>query len=82
MFTQWSEVIHAHPLTFKASQNGLEMGLPKKTVVPTQRKDVEIFYPHEPDLIFAPTGFKPESAKLKIMEIGPLIWLSWMGKIK
>jgi len=65
MFTQWSEVIHAHPLTFKASQNGLEMGLPKKTVVPTQRKDVEIFYPHEPDLIFAPTGFKPESAKLK-----------------
>ncbi len=64
MFTQWSEVLHAHPLTFKATPEGLEMGLPQKKIVPTPRKDVEVFYPHGADLVLAPTGFEPEAAKL------------------
>jgi endoglucanase Acf2 len=64
VFTQWSEVLHANPLTFKATPAGLEMGLPQKQIVPTPREDVEVFYPHGADLVFSPTAFAPESAKL------------------
>lgn len=64
MFTRWSNVLHANPLTFKATENGLEVGLPEKTVVPTERRDVEIHYPHRADITIAPTAFKPEAALL------------------
>ena len=64
MFLQWSEVIHAVPLTFKASAQGLEVGLPSKTIVPTERKDVEVHYPHFADLVLKPTAFAPQSALL------------------
>ena len=64
VFTQWTEVLHANPLTFKATPDGFEMGLPKMQVVPSQRKDTEIFYPHGADLLFTPTAFKPTEANL------------------
>lgn len=64
VFMRWSEVIHAVPLTFKATPNGLEIGLPEKKIVPTERKDVEVHYPHTADLILRPNGFKPEAALL------------------
>lgn len=64
VFMRWSEVIHSVPLTFKATPNGLEIGLPEKKIVPTERKDVEIHYPHSPDLVLRPTAFKPEAALL------------------
>ena len=64
VFTQWTEVLHANPLTFKATQDGFEMGLPTMQVVPSQRKDNEIFYPHGADLLFSPTAFSPTEANL------------------
>lgn len=64
MFTQWSNVLHAIPLTFKATASGLEIGMPQKTVVPTERKDVEIHYPHRADITIQPTAFKPQAALL------------------
>ena len=64
MFTQWSNVIHALPLTFKATAQGLEVGLPEKTVVPTERQDTEIHYPHRADVTIQPTAFTPEAALL------------------
>jgi endoglucanase Acf2 len=64
MFTQWSEVIHAVPLTFKATSTGLEIGQPEKKIVPTERKDVEVHYPHEVDLRLYPTDFQPDAALL------------------
>jgi endoglucanase Acf2 len=64
MYTRWSEVLHAHPLTVKASEKGLEIGLPVKTIVPTPRKDVEIDFPHVADLTISPEAFKPEAALL------------------
>ena len=64
VFTQWTEVLHANPLTFKATQDGFEMGLPTMQVVPSQRQDNEIFYPHGADLLFSPTAFKPTAANL------------------
>jgi hypothetical protein len=29
-YNQWSGVLHAHPLSFKATESGLEMGVPRK----------------------------------------------------
>ena len=64
MFTRWSNVLHAVPLTFKATEQGLQVGLPEKTVVPTERKDVEIHYPHRADLTIQPLAFQPQAALL------------------
>jgi endoglucanase Acf2 len=64
MFTRWSEVLHAVPLTAKASAQGLEVGFPQKAVVPTERKDVEIHYAHKADITLRPLGFQPKAALL------------------
>lgn len=64
MFSRWSEVLHALPLTVKATENGLEVGYPKKVITPTDRKDVEVSYPHQADFTLRALGFKPEAALL------------------
>jgi endoglucanase Acf2 len=64
MFTRWSEVLHAIPLTAKASPRGLEVGYAQKTIVPTERKDVEVHYPHVADVTLRPLGFEPQAALL------------------
>lgn len=64
MFTPWSEVIHAIPLTFKATAQGLEVGLPQQTMVDTERRDNEVHYPHRADLRIQPVAFQPEAALL------------------
>ena len=50
------EVLFAHPLTILPSAAGIEFALPSKTVVPTERRDVEIHYPHQDGLLLAPVG--------------------------
>lgn len=64
MFTRWSEVLHALPLTAKATDKGLEIGFPKKVITPTDRKDVEVTYPHTADITLRPLAFRPEAALL------------------
>ncbi len=64
MFTRWSEVLHAVPLTAKASPRGLEVGYPQKTIVPTDRKDVEVVYGHHADVTLRPLAFEPHAALL------------------
>jgi endoglucanase Acf2 len=64
MFTRWSEVLHAHPLTAKATAKGLELGYPEKTIVPTERKDVEVVFPHVADITLRPLDFAPQAALL------------------
>jgi len=64
MFTRWSEVLHALPLTAKATENGLEIGFPQKVITPTDRKDVEVTYPHTADITLRPLSFRPEAALL------------------
>ena len=64
MFTRWSEVLHAVPLTAKASPRGLEVGYPQKTIVPTDRKDVEVVYGHHADVTLRPLAFEPQAALL------------------
>jgi len=64
IFSAKPEVIYAQPLTFLAAPSGFEVALPTKEVVPTERRDVEIHYPHKRPLVISPTAFEPEPAKL------------------
>lgn len=64
MFTRWSEVLHAIPLSAKATQRGLEVSFPHKSIVPTERRDVEVVYRHQADLTLRPLGLIPEAALL------------------
>ena len=64
IFNAKPEVIFAQPLTFKATLAGLEMALPSKVVVPTERKDTEIHYPHRDPVLISPVAFEPGPARL------------------
>ena len=64
LFNAKPEVIYAQPLTFKATPIGLEMSLPSKEVLPTERLDVEIHYPHRDALIISPVAFQAGQARL------------------
>jgi endoglucanase Acf2 len=74
MYGQWSDVLHAHPLTFKATEQGMEMGLPQAQVGPISllknwAKDstgsFAVVHPHVADLTVAPKDFQPEDARLQ-----------------
>ena len=64
IFNAKPEVIFVQPLTVQATPAGFEMALPSKDVVPTERRDVEIHYPHRDPLAISPTAFEPGQAKL------------------
>ena len=64
VFSKEPEVLYAQPLTVKATPQGLEMAYPSQVVVPTERKDTEIHYPHAEPLRFSALAFVPEQPKL------------------
>ena len=64
IFDPKPEVIFAQPLTIRTTEAGLEMSLPSKEVVPTERRDVEIHYPHRDPLVISPAAFAAAPAKL------------------
>ena len=64
MYERWSDVLHAHPLSFRASQAGLEVSLPVRRYVPVEGKQPEIQYPHEPAVTIGASAFTPEDARL------------------
>ena len=64
IFNAAPEVIFAHPLTVKATLAGLEIALPHKTVLPTERRDVEIHYPHSDPIVLSPVAFEAGPARL------------------
>ena len=76
MYMKWSDVLHAHPLTFKATEDGLEMGVPQKEVVAIEKikawgappaanaPKVAVVYPHKSAIRVAPLAFKPDDARL------------------
>jgi endoglucanase Acf2 len=64
IFSDKPENIFAQPLSFRPTPAGLEVALPKKVVVPTERKDVEIHYPHQDALTLSPVAFEPGRALL------------------
>jgi endoglucanase Acf2 len=64
IFNPKPEALFAHPLTVKAATTGFEMALASKEIVPTERRDVEVHYPHRDAIVFSPVAFEPEPAKL------------------
>lgn len=58
------EPIHAQPLSMVPIEGGLEVALPRKQVAPTERRDVEIHYPHREPVIVTAAGFKAGRAHL------------------
>ena len=64
IFNSAPEVIFAHPLTVKATPAGLEIALPGKVVVPTERRDVEIHYPHRDPIVVSPVAFEVGAPRL------------------
>ncbi len=64
IFDPKPEIIYAQPLSFRATAAGLEMALPSKLVVPTERRDVEIHYPHVDPIVISPAAFEPGLAML------------------
>lgn len=64
IFNDQPENIFAQPLSFRNMPAGLEVALPKKLVVPTERRDVEIHYPHQDALTISPVAFAPGRALL------------------
>ena len=65
IFNPQPEAIFVQPLSIKATAAGLEMALPAKQVLPTERRDVEIHYPHKDPLLLSPVAFEPGPARLE-----------------
>jgi endoglucanase Acf2 len=64
IFNRNPEVLFAQPYTVRAAATGFEMALPTRQVIPTERKDTEIHYPHRSPLVISPVAFKASQGKL------------------
>ncbi len=73
VYEKWSDVLHAHPLTFKATPNGMEMGLPQGRTGPISALKnwakestgiTAVTYTHQADFTVKPVGFQPVDARL------------------
>ena len=63
MFQRWSQPLHAHPMTYRATEEGFEIGLPAKRFADVDGS-LEVSYAHAPAIVVAPLGFKPKDARL------------------
>ncbi len=63
MFQRWSQPLHAHPMTYRATEQGFELGLPTKRFADV-KGSLELSYPHVPAIVVAPKGFTPKDARL------------------
>lgn len=75
-YMKWSDVLHAHPLTFKATEAGLEMGVPSKEIAAIEKvkawgappasnaPKVAVLHPHKSAIRISPASFKPVDARL------------------
>ncbi len=64
LFGRWSDVIHAHPATYRTSADGLEIGYPVRSVVNAPGHGNDIAYAHRAALTLQATGFQPEASRL------------------
>ncbi len=65
MFGRWSYPIMAHPMSYRTSEAGFELGLPAKrfaVIAGTERR--ELAYPHVAAVTIAPLGFRPRDSRL------------------
>jgi endoglucanase Acf2 len=64
LYSAKPEALFVQPLSVKPTAAGLEVSLPVKQVRPTERRDVEIRYPHDLPLLITPTAFAPGQSRL------------------
>lgn len=64
VYERWSDVLHAHPLSGRASESGFEIAYPKGVMVPVAGKQSEIQFPHQPALRVASPSFTPDAARI------------------
>jgi len=64
IFNSKPEALFVQPITVKPVAQGLEFALPSKEVVATERRDVEVRYPHRDALLLSPSAFEPGQPKL------------------
>ena len=64
MFNRWSYPIHAHPMTYRPSEQGFEIGLPDRKAVSPSAFQREIRYDHVAAITVSPVDFKPQDARL------------------
>jgi endoglucanase Acf2 len=51
LFSDKPEPLYAQPLSLRPVGTGFEVALPRKAIVPTERKDVEVHYTHQQALL-------------------------------
>jgi endoglucanase Acf2 len=64
MFSRWGHPLHAHPMTYRASEQGFELGLPDRQAVAPDAFQREVRYPHVAAIVVAPVDFKPRDTRL------------------
>ena len=64
IFSRQPEVLFAQPYSVRAASTGFEIALPTRQVIPTERKDTEIHYPHRLPLVISPVAFNATQGKL------------------
>lgn len=62
------EALFVQPITVRPTAQGLEFVYPSKEVVPTERRDTVIQYPHRKPLLISPVAF--EVGQSKIAKVG------------
>ena len=58
------EALFVQPITVRPTAQGLEFVYPSKEVVPTERRDTVIQYPHRKPLLISPVAFEVGQSKL------------------
>jgi endoglucanase Acf2 len=64
LYSDRPEALFVQPITVRTTAQGVELALPSKEVVATERKDTVIQYPHRDPLLLSPVAFEPGPAKL------------------
>ena len=64
LYNEKPEAVFVQPITVKPTAKGMEFAYPGKEVVPTERRDTVIQYPHRDALLISPDAFSPGPAKI------------------
>jgi endoglucanase Acf2 len=64
IYNRWSYPLMAHPLTYRSSEAGFEIGTPDRHVSKFKTTQREVRYPHVAALVVSAVGFKPQDSRL------------------
>ena len=64
IFNRWPEPIHAHPMTYRPTAAGFELGMPDRRINAADTGLREVRYPHVAALLITPIAFKLQDSRL------------------